>query len=79
MRHEFVMPKLGANMTEGTVIRWLKSEGDEVRKGESLLEVEAEKATVEVDTMQGGRLTRILVPEGEVVPVGTPIAVIESQ
>jgi len=72
------MPKLGAHMEEGTVVRWLKQEGDEIEKGDVIVEVEAEKATVEVDTMQGGRMKKILVPEGEVVPIGTPIALIEE-
>jgi pyruvate dehydrogenase E2 component (dihydrolipoamide acetyltransferase) len=78
MEHQLTMPKLGHNMEEGTVVRWLKQEGDTVLKGDIVLEVEAEKATVEIDALQGGVLTKILVPEGEVVPVGTPIAIIEA-
>lgn len=78
MEHQLTMPKLGHNMEEGTVVRWLKQEGDALQKGDVVLEVEAEKATVEIDTLQGGVLMQILVPEGEAVPVGTPIAIIEG-
>jgi pyruvate dehydrogenase E2 component (dihydrolipoamide acetyltransferase) len=60
-------------MESGTIVRWLKSEGDEVAKGEPLYELDTDKVTQEVEADVGGVLLRILVPEGE-VPVGTPVA-----
>ncbi|MFT6581057.1 MAG: pyruvate dehydrogenase E1 component beta subunit [Alphaproteobacteria bacterium] len=64
-------------MTEGTVAKWLKSEGDEVRSGDVLAEIETDKATMEVEAVEEGVIGRILVPEGtEGVPVNTPIAVL---
>lgn len=70
------MPKLGFDMAEGTLVRWVKSEGDEVAKGEVLAEIETDKATVEVESSFTGVVSKHLIPEGEIVPVGTPIAVI---
>lgn len=70
------MPKLGFDMAEGTLVRWVKSEGDEVQRGEVLAEIETDKATVEVESSFSGVVKRHLVAEGEIVPVGTPIAVV---
>ena len=70
------MPKLGFDMAEGTLVRWVKSEGDPINKGDVLAEIETDKATVEVDSSFTGILNRRLVEQGDVVPVGTPIAVI---
>ncbi len=70
------MPKLGFDMAEGTLVRWVKSEGDPINKGDVLAEIETDKATVEVDSSYTGILNRRLVEQGDVVPVGTPIAVI---
>lgn len=72
------MPKLGFDMAEGTLVRWVIDEGAEVAKGAVLAEIETDKATVEVRSTAAGILYRRLVPEGEVVPVGTPIAVIAA-
>src|SRR5574340_555862 len=72
------MPKLGFDMAEGTLVRWVIDEGAEVAKGAVLAEIETDKATVEVESTAAGILYRRLVPEGEVVPVGTPIAVIAA-
>ena len=70
------MPKLGFDMAEGTLIRWLKGEGETITKGEVLAEIETDKATVEVESQHSGVLHRQIVPEGSVVPVGSPIAIV---
>ena len=70
------MPKLGFDMAEGTLIRWIILEGDEVSRGAVLAEIETDKATVEVEAVQEGVMKRHLVSEGTVVPVNAPIAVI---
>jgi pyruvate/2-oxoglutarate dehydrogenase complex dihydrolipoamide acyltransferase (E2) component len=70
------MPKLGHLLEEATVFAWRRSEGEAVTKGEVLVEVETEKAVIEVEADVSGTLVRILVPEGETVEVGTPLAVI---
>jgi pyruvate dehydrogenase E2 component (dihydrolipoamide acetyltransferase) len=70
------MPKLGFDMAEGTLVRWVISEGEEVKKGAILAEIETDKATVEVESSQEGVILRHLVGEGTPVPVGDPIAVV---
>lgn len=70
------MPKLGFDMAEGTLVRWVKGEGDSVAKGDVLAEIETDKATVEVESSFGGVVARHLVEEGTSVPVGDPIAII---
>ncbi len=70
------MPKLGFDMAEGTLIRWVILEGDKVSRGAVLAEIETDKATVEVEAVQEGVMKRHLVSEGTVVPVNAPIAVI---
>ena len=70
------MPQLGYDMREGTVVRWLKNEGDDVARGEIIAEIETDKAVVEFSPTTGGVLRRIVAAEGVVVPVGQPIAVI---
>lgn len=78
MAETVTMPKLGFDMAEGTLVRWVKAEGDAVKKGEILAEIETDKATVEVESAFGGVVYRHLVRQGDVVPVGTPIAVIAA-
>jgi pyruvate dehydrogenase E2 component (dihydrolipoamide acetyltransferase) len=73
------MPKLGFDMAEGTLIRWVKSEGDQVEKGELLAEIETDKATVEVESMFAGTVRQHLVTEGAIVPVSKPIAVVAEK
>ncbi len=68
------MPNVGESVTEGTVTRWLKHDGDMVRLDEIVVEIETEKVEVEVPSPFEGRLARILVQEGEVAPVGAPLA-----
>ncbi len=71
------MPDVGESVTEGTVTRWIKHEGDDVQLDDPVVEIETEKVTVEVPSPFEGRLARILVQEGEVVPVGAPLAEFE--
>ena len=68
------MPKLSDEMTEGKLADWLKKEGDEVKAGEVVAQVETEKATLDVEAFESGVLIGILVQKGETVPVGKPIA-----
>lgn len=70
------MPKLGLTMTEGTVVRWLKGEGDEVDAGEPLFEVETDKVVMEVEAPRKGILKKILVAEGESVPITESVAIL---
>ncbi len=70
------LPQLGSTMEEGIVVRWLKSIGDFVKAGEPLLEVETDKATIEVEAPASGILSELLAKEGELVPVRQPIALI---
>ena len=77
MATEFTMPKLGHLMEEGMVLSWKKGVGDKVEKNEILLDVETDKATVEVESNLTGTIKEILVKEEEVVPVGTVLALIE--
>jgi len=78
MAEIIAMPKLGFDMAEGTLVRWVILEGGEVAKGAVLAEIETDKATVEVEASASGILHKQLVTEGSVVPVGTPIAVIAA-
>jgi pyruvate dehydrogenase E2 component (dihydrolipoamide acetyltransferase) len=70
------MPKLGFDMAEGTLVRWVVHEGEQVTKGAVLAEIETDKATVEVQSEYSGVLLRQIVPQGTVVPINDPIAVI---
>ncbi|MFQ5848485.1 MAG: dihydrolipoamide acetyltransferase family protein [Candidatus Methylomirabilales bacterium] len=76
---EVVMPKMGYDMTEGTIVRWRKQERQEVTRGEIIAEVETTKVTVEVEAYGSGVLRKILVAEGQTVPVGQVIAVIADR
>ena len=74
---EILMPALSPTMTEGKLARWLKAEGDDVVAGDVIAEIETDKATMEGEAVDEGKLGRILVAEGaEGVAVNTPIAVI---
>jgi pyruvate dehydrogenase E1 component beta subunit len=75
MGTQILMPALSPTMTEGKLSRWLKTEGDDVKAGDVIAEIETDKATMEVEAVDEGKLTRILIPEGtEGVAVNTPIA-----
>lgn len=76
MAKTVTMPKLGFDMAEGTLVRWVKVEGDKVNKGDVLAEIETDKATVEVESDFPGVVAKELVREGDIVPVGTAIAII---
>ena len=73
MATEVKLPRLGQGMESGTIVKWLKSEGDKVEKGEPLYELDTDKVTQEVEAEASGVLLQIVVSEGE-VPVGTAIA-----
>jgi len=79
MAVEVVLPALGLTVEKGTILKWLKREGDIVTKGESLFEVETEKVTTEVESPASGILKKILIPEGIEVPILTVVAVITKQ
>ncbi|WP_439483965.1 dihydrolipoamide acetyltransferase family protein [Cyclobacterium plantarum] len=74
---EMVMPKMGESIMEGTILSWLKKEGDLIEQDESVLEVATDKVDTEVPATHAGTLKSILAREGEVVEVGKPIALIE--
>jgi pyruvate dehydrogenase E2 component (dihydrolipoamide acetyltransferase) len=76
MAETISMPKLGFDMAEGTLVRWLKKVGEPVNKGEVLAEIETDKATVEVESSASGLVRSLVVDEGSVVPVGAPIAIV---
>ncbi len=73
---DVVMPQMGVSVSEGTVTKWLKQEGEQVEADESLLEISTDKVDTEVPSPASGTLTQILVQEGETVDVGTKLAVI---
>jgi pyruvate dehydrogenase E2 component (dihydrolipoamide acetyltransferase) len=70
------MPKLGFDMAEGTLVRWVKQVGENINKGDVLAEIETDKATIEVESPAGGVVLQLIVNQGDVVPVNTPIAVV---
>lgn len=70
MATEVVMPQMGYDMKEGKVLKWLVNEGQQVNRGDPLAEIETDKATVEMEAFASGLLRKIIVPEGETVPVG---------
>jgi pyruvate dehydrogenase E2 component (dihydrolipoamide acetyltransferase) len=76
MAETISMPKLGFDMAEGTLVRWVKRVGETVKKGEVLAEIETDKATVEVESTAAGVVRLLLVEQGAVVPVNSPIAVV---
>jgi len=78
MANEVKLPRLGQGMESGTIVKWLKAEGDQVEKGEPLYELDTDKVTQEVEAESSGVLLKITVPEGE-ADVGTTIAVIGEQ
>ena len=76
MISEVTMPSMGADMTEGTIAKWLMAEGDSVNRGDKLAEIETDKTVVEMEAYADGLLRKIVVPEGTLVAVGTVIAFI---
>src|SRR5690242_18024844 len=77
---QILMPALSPTMTEGKIAKWVKSEGDPVKSGDVLAEIETDKATMEVEAVDEGTLAKILVPEGtENVAVNTQIALLAGE
>jgi pyruvate dehydrogenase E2 component (dihydrolipoamide acetyltransferase) len=76
MAYEFKLPDLGEGLTEGEIARWLVQEGQEVAEDDPLVEIQTDKTTVEIPSPAAGKVTRIMVEEGDVVPVGTVLVVI---
>ena len=78
MRVEVKMPRMGQSMEEGTLLSWLKPLGERVKAGEPLVEIETDKATIEIEAFATGTLVEVLVQTGETVPVGTVLGFIEK-
>src|ERR1044071_7136864 len=77
---DILMPALSPTMEEGKLAKWLKKEGDKVKSGDVLAEIETDKATMEVEAIEEGTVSRLLVPEGtEGVKVNTPIAILTEE
>src|SRR3954452_15411099 len=76
MANDVLMPKMGYDMTEGKILRWLKKEGEPVERGQALAEIETDKASIEIEAFASGTLGQIIGKEGDTVPVGQKIAVI---
>jgi pyruvate/2-oxoglutarate dehydrogenase complex dihydrolipoamide acyltransferase (E2) component len=78
MAHELKLEQLAPEMEYGTVTRWLKTEGDRVNAGEPIAEIEAEKASVELESPVAGVVSSLLAAEGDELKVGAVLAVIET-
>ena len=76
---EFLMPTLGADMTDGTLVQWKKKEGDRITKGEIIAEVDTEKAAIDVESHTTGIIERLITKPGDKVPVGTVMAIIREE
>jgi pyruvate dehydrogenase E2 component (dihydrolipoamide acetyltransferase) len=76
MAETVTMPKLGFDMREGVLIRWVKNEGEAIQKGETLAEIETDKATVEVESHASGIVRKLLAGQGDAIPVGAVMAII---
>ena len=74
---EIILPNIGETVDEGKVVKWLKQVGDQVTDGDVLCEVETDKSTMEVPTTIDGTIKEIRVKEGDIVPVGTILAIVE--
>jgi len=77
--YEFKLPDLGEGLTEGEIARWLVAEGQEIAEDEPLVEIQTDKTTVEIPSPAAGTVSRILVEEGKIVPVGTVLVVIGGE
>src|SRR4028118_712587 len=76
---EVIMPKMGDAMEEGTLLKWLKSEGDDVSEGDAIAEIETDKVTLELEAEDAGTLAQLIASEGDEVPVGGAIAFIAGE
>src|ERR1700722_12942606 len=80
MTTNILMPALSPTMEQGKLAKWLKKEGDQIKSGDVLAEIETDKATMEVEAVDEGTLTKILIPDGtDSVAVNTPIGVIAGE
>ncbi|MFT3670573.1 biotin/lipoyl-containing protein [Aestuariivirga sp.] len=77
-RIKVLLPQWGMGMSEGTIVKWLKAVGDTVAEDEPLAEVESEKTVEVIESPAAGTLSEILMEAGTVVPVRTPVAIIEK-
>ena len=78
MPSEITMPQLSDTMTEGTVVKWYKKEGDKIKAGEKVADVETDKAVQEVECIADGTLRAVHAAPGDAVPVGQVIATIDT-
>jgi len=76
---EVIMPKMGDAMEEGTLVRWIKGEGDEVSEGDPIAEIETDKVTLEIEAEDSGTLAQLMAEEGQDIPVGEAIAFIQGE
>jgi pyruvate dehydrogenase E2 component (dihydrolipoamide acetyltransferase) len=76
---EVIMPKMGDAMEEGTLLKWLKSEGDDVSEGDPIAEIETDKVTMELEAEDAGTLAQLIADEGQDIPVGEAIAFIQGE
>jgi pyruvate dehydrogenase E2 component (dihydrolipoamide acetyltransferase) len=76
---EVIMPKMGDAMEEGTLLKWLKSEGDDVSEGDAIAEIETDKVTMELEAEDAGTLAQLIADEGQDIPVGEAIAFIQGE
>jgi|TARA_B100001750_G_scaffold192973_1_gene163897 pyruvate/2-oxoglutarate dehydrogenase complex dihydrolipoamide acyltransferase (E2) component len=74
---EIILPNIGETVDEGKVVKWLKQVDDQVNDGDILCEVETDKSTMEVPSTIDGTIKEIRVKEGDIVPVGTILAIVE--
>ena len=73
------MPKWGLSMKEGSILKWIKSNGEDISKGDMILEIETEKVVNEMESPEDGKIIKICANEGDTVPVGSIIAVCGKQ
>jgi pyruvate/2-oxoglutarate dehydrogenase complex dihydrolipoamide acyltransferase (E2) component len=78
MRKEVIMPKIGLDMDEGTISKWLKNVGDKVTEGEAIVEIETDKTITPVEAAVTGTLVEIVAQEGDTVPITQTIAWVET-
>ncbi|MEX2426395.1 MAG: dihydrolipoamide acetyltransferase family protein [Thermomicrobiaceae bacterium] len=79
MAKEVLMPRMGYDMDEGTLLRWLKQIGDTIERGEPIAEIETDKTNLEIESFEGGVIHKFLIDEGDTVPVGQAIAVVGAE
>ncbi len=79
MAKEVLMPRMGYDMDEGTLLRWLKGVGDTIERGEPIAEIETDKTNLEIESFEGGVIHKFLIDEGDTVPVGQAIALVGEE